>query len=107
MNIFSASTFDIAMKRQFNRADNGMQMYGAGGNQFSMNGGGAGGHGGQKRFRSTQDATEAYQNAITAGKFELRVLIPSRSAGAIIGRGGEYIKTLRTKVPLLQLKLDN
>lgn len=72
-------------------------MYGAGGNQFSMNGGGAGGHGGQKRFRSTQDATEAYQNAITAGKFELRVLIPSRSAGAIIGRGGEYIKTLRTK----------
>lgn len=69
--------------------NNGMQMYGGGSNQPYQS------NGGQKRFR--QDASEAYQEAIAAGKFELRLLIPSRSAGAIIGRGGEHIKALRSK----------
>ena len=90
MNIFSAQAFPDAMKRQYNRTDNGMQMYGGGSNQPYQS------NGGQKRFR--QDASEAYQEAIAAGKFELRLLIPSRSAGAIIGRGGEHIKAWRSKV---------
>lgn len=98
-NIFSAS-FDHQMKRQnhFNkRPDNGMQMYGGGGSnqQYSANGG-------QKRFRGggghAQDSSDSYQENLAAGKFELRLLIPSRSAGAVIGRGGEYIKALRSKV---------
>jgi hypothetical protein len=91
-NYFSASSFDHPMKRQFNRADNGMQMYGGGSNQpYASNGN-------QKRYRGGHDATESYQEAIQAGKFELRLLIPSRSAGAVIGRGGEHIKALRSKV---------
>uniref|UniRef100_A0A183BHQ8 Heterogeneous nuclear ribonucleoprotein K n=1 Tax=Globodera pallida TaxID=36090 RepID=A0A183BHQ8_GLOPA len=81
------SAFD-AMKRQFNQdSNNGMQMYGGGG---QMNGG-------SKRFRGPHDAGEAYQDALAAGKFELRLFIPSRSAGAVIGRGGEFIKSLRSK----------
>jgi hypothetical protein len=98
-------SFDDPMKRQFNRADNGMQMYGGGGggsNQpFQSNGGQPQQ---QKRFRGGQDATEAYQDAIANGKFELRLLIPSRSAGAVIGRGGEYIKALRAKVGIFSLQ---
>ena len=89
MNYFSAPAFDVAMKRQFN--DNGMQMFHHSGGNNPMNGG-------NKRFRGPQDATEAYQEALNTGKFELRLLIPSRSAGAVIGRGGEYIKNLRQKV---------
>lgn len=83
------------MKRQFPQDSNGMQMF--------AGGGGGAGHtnpmnGSNKRFRGPNDAGEAYQDALAAGKFELRMLIPSRSAGAVIGRGGEYIKTMRSKV---------
>lgn len=93
MNIFSASLFDdMKRQRQFNnRPDNGMQIYGGGNQQYASNGG-------QKRFRGGQDLSESYQENLAAGKFELRLLIPSRSAGAVIGRGGEYIKALRSKV---------
>uniref|UniRef100_A0A1I8AWX8 KH domain-containing protein n=1 Tax=Meloidogyne hapla TaxID=6305 RepID=A0A1I8AWX8_MELHA len=89
------------MKRRFNPVDNGnAQMY-AGMNQHYSNGGSSGG-GGPKRFRGGggghgHDGTDMYHEALAAGKFELRMLIPSRSAGAVIGRGGEYIKSLRAK----------
>nr|CAD2171223.1 unnamed protein product [Meloidogyne enterolobii] len=78
------------------------QMY-PGMNQHYSNGGSSGG-GGPKRFRGGgggggggHDGVDMYHEALAAGKFELRMLIPSRSAGAVIGRGGEYIKSLRAK----------
>jgi hypothetical protein len=48
---------------------------------------------GNKRPRA-----DAYNDALAEGKFELRVLIPTKSAGAVIGKGGEYIKSVRDKV---------
>lgn len=57
-------------------------------------GGPPGGRGGGfKRPRSDQ-----YNDALAGGKFELRILLPDRCAGAIIGKGGEYIKAIRDKV---------
>jgi len=47
---------------------------------------------GNKRPRA-----DAYNDALAEGKFELRVLIPTKSAGAVIGKGGEYIKSVRDK----------
>jgi len=46
---------------------------------------------GGKRYRA-----DAYNEALAEGKFDLRILIPTKSAGAVIGKGGEYIKTLRS-----------
>jgi ribosomal protein S3 len=61
------------MKRQFNVEQDRMQ--------------------GNKRYRS-----DGYNDALAEGKFELRLLIPTKGAGAVIGKGGEYIKALRSKV---------
>uniref|UniRef100_A0A183CPD0 Heterogeneous nuclear ribonucleoprotein K n=1 Tax=Globodera pallida TaxID=36090 RepID=A0A183CPD0_GLOPA len=47
---------------------------------------------GTKRYR-----TDGYNDALAEGKFELRLLIPTKSAGAVIGKGGESIKSLRAK----------
>lgn len=58
--------------------------------------GGPGGPGQNKRFRQ-----DPYNDALAEGKFELRVLVPSKAAGAVIGKGGEYIKSLREKVSFL------
>lgn len=41
---------------------------------------------------------DGYAEALAAGKFELRLLIASRAAGAVIGKGGENIKRLRQNV---------
>lgn len=49
--------------------------------------------GGNKRYRA-----DPYNDALAEGKFELRMLIPTKAAGAVIGKGGEYIKSLREKV---------
>jgi len=49
---------------------------------------------GNKRYR-----TDGYNDALAEGKFELRLLIPTKAAGAVIGKGGETIKSLRSKVP--------
>jgi ribosomal protein S3 len=64
------------MKRQFNVEQDRMQ--------------------GNKRYRS-----DGYNDALAEGKFELRLLIPTKGAGAVIGKGGEYIKTVRNKVCFL------
>uniref|UniRef100_A0A915C9R4 K Homology domain-containing protein n=2 Tax=Parascaris univalens TaxID=6257 RepID=A0A915C9R4_PARUN len=40
---------------------------------------------------------DGYQEALAAGKYELRLLVPSRGAGAVIGKGGESIKRLRAE----------
>ena len=40
---------------------------------------------------------DMYNEALAEGKFELRILLPNRCAGAIIGKGGEYIKAIRDK----------
>ncbi|KAL3120707.1 hypothetical protein niasHT_007999 [Heterodera trifolii] len=47
---------------------------------------------GTKRYRA-----DGYNDALAEGKFELRLLIPTKSAGAVIGKGGESIKSLRAK----------
>jgi len=52
-------------------------------------------YGNNKRHRS-----DGYNEALAEGKYELRFLIPTKSAGAIIGKGGESIKALRAKVCL-------
>lgn len=44
---------------------------------------------------------DGYQEALAAGKYELRLLVPSRGAGAVIGKGGESIKRLRAEVTYL------
>jgi hypothetical protein len=41
---------------------------------------------------------DPFNDALAEGNFELRVLIPSKSAGAIIGKGGEYINAVSKKV---------
>lgn len=56
---------------------------------------GEGRGGGGKRYR---EAGGGYDEALAAGKFELRLLIPTKAAGAVIGKGGEYIKAVREKV---------
>ncbi|KHN72692.1 Heterogeneous nuclear ribonucleoprotein K [Toxocara canis] len=43
---------------------------------------------------------DGYQEALAAGKYELRLLVPSRGAGAVIGKGGESIKRLRSEIPI-------
>jgi len=54
---------------------------------------GGGGDGmGYKRQRA-----DPFNDALAEGNFELRVLIPSKSAGAIIGKGGEYINAVSKK----------
>lgn len=54
--------------------------------------------GGNKRYR-----TDGFNDALAEGKFELRLLIPTKSAGAVIGKAGESIKALRSKVWMLVL----
>ncbi|MFH4973411.1 hypothetical protein AB6A40_000120 [Gnathostoma spinigerum] len=39
---------------------------------------------------------DGYQEALAAGKYELRLLVPGRGAGAVIGKGGDNIKRLRS-----------
>ena len=39
-----------------------------------------------------------YDDALADGKFQLRLLIPTRAAGAVIGKGGAFIKNICTKV---------
>ena len=39
-----------------------------------------------------------YDDALADGKFQLRLLIPSRLAAAVIGKGGAFIDYIRTKV---------
>jgi heterogeneous nuclear ribonucleoprotein K len=52
--------------------------------------------GNNKRYRS-----DGYNDALAEGKYELRLLIPTKSAGAVIGKGGESIKSLRAKYEAL------
>lgn len=40
----------------------------------------------------------SFSEALAQGKFELRLLVSSKCAGAIIGKGGENIKRIRTQV---------
>lgn len=72
------------MKRQ-NQDRGGGGGYGSGGE-------GRGG-GPNKRYR-----TDSYADALANGKYELRLLIPTKTAGAVIGKGGENIKSIREKV---------
>lgn len=52
-----------------------------------------------RRGRSgKRSRVDSYQEALDAGKYELRVLVTTRGAGGVIGRGGENIKRLRTEV---------
>jgi len=48
--------------------------------------------GSSKRYRA-----EGYTEALAEGKFEMRLLIPTKAAGAVIGKGGEGIKGIRAK----------
>ena len=41
---------------------------------------------------------DAYHDALASGYFELRLLIPTRCAGALIGRQGDNISDLRKRV---------
>lgn len=41
---------------------------------------------------------DSNRDAVGTGKYELRALVSSRSAGGIIGKGGENIKRLRSTV---------
>ena len=43
-------------------------------------------------------AGEQYDAALASGKFELRLLVGSKAAGAVIGKGGDNIKKLRANV---------
>ncbi|VDO61332.1 unnamed protein product [Heligmosomoides polygyrus] len=47
---------------------------------------------------SKRQRADGFSEALAQGKFELRVLVSSKCAGAIIGKGGENIKRLRTQV---------
>lgn len=68
-----------------------MKRHGDDGYNYGYSGGMSGG----KRQRP-----DSYQEALAAGKYELRLLVPGRGAGAIIGKGGETIKRLRSEVCL-------
>lgn len=66
------------------------------GDKFSRGGGGS------KRQRS-----DPFNDALSQGKFELRLLIPTKVAGALIGKGGENIKSLRDKVnPQFKFRME-
>ncbi|VDM61271.1 unnamed protein product [Angiostrongylus costaricensis] len=47
---------------------------------------------------SKRQRADGFSEALAQGKFELRVLVSSKCAGAIIGKGGENIKRLRNQV---------
>lgn len=47
--------------------------------------------------KRSRNGTTSYDDALAEGKYELRVLIPSKSAGAVIGKGGSFIKDIRSK----------
>ena len=49
-------------------------------------------------FPDKRSRADPYNDALAEGKFELRLLIPTKAAGAVIGKGGEYIKSVRDKV---------
>ncbi|VDL74265.1 unnamed protein product [Nippostrongylus brasiliensis] len=53
------------------------------------------------RFNNSRNSKrqrgDGFSEALAQGKFELRVLVSSKCAGAIIGKGGENIKRLRTE----------
>uniref|UniRef100_A0A0R3RQZ0 Heterogeneous nuclear ribonucleoprotein K n=1 Tax=Elaeophora elaphi TaxID=1147741 RepID=A0A0R3RQZ0_9BILA len=55
---------------------------------------------GADRFGSGNKRTrmDSYEEALANGKYELRLVVTSRGAGGIIGRGGENIKRLRSEV---------
>lgn len=55
---------------------------------------------GGDRFGSGSKRTrmDSYEEALASGKYELRLVVTSRGAGGIIGRGGENIKRLRSEV---------
>jgi heterogeneous nuclear ribonucleoprotein K len=57
-------------------------------------GGGMSAGGGAKRYRNEN----GYADALAQGKYEFRFLIPTKCAGAVIGKGGEKIKAMRDKV---------
>lgn len=78
------------MKRQ-NQDNRGGGSSGGYGNERSDYGGGS--NGPNKRYR-----VDSYAEALANGKFELRLLIPTKTAGAVIGKGGENIKAIREKV---------
>ncbi|VDN89248.1 unnamed protein product [Brugia pahangi] len=54
---------------------------------------------GGDRFGSGSKRTrmDSYEEALANGKYELRLVVTSRGAGGIIGRGGENIKRLRSE----------
>ena len=54
--------------------------------------------GGQGSATGKRQRPDSYQEALEAGKYELRMLVSSRNAGGIIGKGGENIKRLRSDV---------
>ena len=54
--------------------------------------------GGRGASAGKRQKPDSYRDAIAAGKYEFRALVSSRSAGGIIGKGGENIKRLRTTV---------
>ncbi|CAI5439424.1 unnamed protein product [Caenorhabditis angaria] len=51
--------------------------------------------GGQNRHKRPR--ADGFMEALNNGKFELRLLVSTKSAGAIIGKGGENIKRLRSE----------
>uniref|UniRef100_A0A914Z4C7 K Homology domain-containing protein n=1 Tax=Panagrolaimus superbus TaxID=310955 RepID=A0A914Z4C7_9BILA len=63
-----------------------MKRHNSDNNRFNAGGGGP------KRYR-----VDPYNEALADGKFELRLLIPNKAAGAVIGKGGENIKAVREK----------
>ncbi|KAI6181641.1 hypothetical protein M3Y98_00850800 [Aphelenchoides besseyi] len=64
-------------------------------NKFGMMGGDQPSNvGAVKRHRNT---TDGYVEALEQGKYELRLLIPSKASGAIIGRQGSQIQSIREK----------
>uniref|UniRef100_A0A8R1HHM8 K Homology domain-containing protein n=2 Tax=Caenorhabditis japonica TaxID=281687 RepID=A0A8R1HHM8_CAEJA len=52
---------------------------------------------GDRNGRHKRPKTDGFTEAIQQGKFEVRLLVSSKSAGAIIGKGGENIKRLRAE----------
>ncbi|PIC52224.1 hypothetical protein B9Z55_002417 [Caenorhabditis nigoni] len=52
---------------------------------------------GDRSSRHKRQKTDGFTEAIQQGKFEVRLLVSSKSAGAIIGKGGENIKRLRAE----------
>ncbi|MCP9263063.1 Heterogeneous nuclear ribonucleoprotein K [Dirofilaria immitis] len=58
---------------------------------------------GGDRFGSGSKRTrmDSYEEALANGKYELRLVVTSRGAGGIIGRGGENIKRLRSELALI------